>query len=498
MNWEETMAGRTNKKGKRAGRIPPRALDWCLGGAFCALLVAGFPLVASADQTEKVLQDPSILGHSGGGDLEVKRVAETGKGMPSVAGPFPDTDNMDFLGQLTNEQLGVDRLIWSGAAFLSDIWGWTSPVTGDEYALIGTTSGVAFARITDGSDPGAAKAPEFLGMIPTTDTGTQRNWWWDLRTYNDHVYYVTEVNGAGVAIFDLKNLDGRSAVEPGSAESILEAGARYTGNGYLRAHNIAIHEATGMAYVSGASKVAGVDPAFTDDGVIILDLANPLAPVEVGTIVGEDIDSHDMQVVTYNGPDKAHVGKPIGFISNGGALNTKIYDVSDPAAPVLLSTVTHPGASFAHQGWPTDGHEFFIFGDEEDELFGLQDPRNSDLPDTARTYILDIRDLDDPQLHGFFDSPAASIDHNLFVKGDKVYQANYTAGMRVLQITPTATGIELTEAGHMDTEPRLPNNNLNFNFNIFAGPWGVFPFFDSGKVIASDGFNGLIVARLSE
>jgi len=427
--------------------------------------------------------DPAILGHSGGGDLEVKRVPQTGKGMPSVAGPFPDTVGMDFLGQLTNEQLGVDRLIWSGAAFLSDIWGWTSPDTGDEYALIGTSSGVAFARITDGSDPGAAKAPEFLGMIPTTDTQTQRNWWWDLRTYRHYVYYVTEVNGAGVAIFDLRKLDGRSAVEPGTEAAYLEADARYNAGGYLRAHNIAIHEASGSAYLIGASKIDGADPTFTDDGVIILDLSNPLAPVEVGTIIGDDIDSHDMQVVTYNGPDAKHVGKRIGFISNGEALDVRIYDVTNPAAPVLLSATHYPGASFTHQGWPTEDHRFFIFGDEEDELFGLQDPRNPDLPDTARTYILDISNLEAPALSGTFDSPAASIDHNLFVKGDKVYQAHYTAGIRVLDIMPTATGISLSEGGHMDTEPRLPNNNMNYNFNIFAGPWGVFP--SSGAVRSS-------------
>jgi hypothetical protein len=48
----------------------------------------------------------------------------------------------------------------------------------------------------------------------------------------------------------------------------------------------------------------------------------------------------------------------------------------------------------------------------------------------------------------------------------------------------------------MDTEPRLPNRNMNHNINIFIGPWGVFPFFDSGTIAASDGINGLILMRL--
>lgn len=56
----------------------------------------------------------------------------------------------------------------------------------------------------------------------------------------------------------------------------------------------------------------------------------------------------------------------------------------------------------------------------------------------------------------------------------------------------------LNEMAHMGTEPRLPNNEMNHNINIFAGPWGAYPFFDSGTIIASDGLNGLIISRLDE
>jgi choice-of-anchor B domain-containing protein len=171
--------------------------------------------------------------------------------------------------------------------------------------------------------------------------------------------------------------------------------------------------------------------------------------------------------------------------------------VTDKENILELSTTTYPGASFTHQGWLTEDHQYLLVGDEEDELFGLSDPQNPDLPDTARTYIWDVRDLDNPRVIGTFDSPAASIDHNLFVKGDRVYQAHYTAGIRVLDSSDIADG-KLSELAHMDTEPRLPNNNMNRNINIFVGPWGVYPFFDSGSIIASDGLNGLIISRLAD
>jgi len=229
---------------------------------------------------------------------------------------------------------------------------------------------------------------------------------------------------------------------------------------------------------------------------VILDLkGDPLAPVEAGQILG--IDSHDAQVVSYHGPDPDHQGQEIAVVFNGGDLEVGIYDVTDKGDIKVLSETTYPGASFTHQGWLTEDHSYLLLGDEEDELLGLSDPQNPDLPDTARTYIFDVRDLEDPQLIGTFDSPAASIDHNLFIKGDRVYQAHYTAGIRVLDSSDVANG-NLSEVAHMDTEPRLPNNHLNYNYNIWVGPWGVFPYFDSGLIIASDGLNGLIISRLSE
>jgi len=127
-----------------------------------AFLVAALPFAIHADDPDTIPTDPASLGHPKDSDLEVKRLKETGKGMPSIEGPFPDTVNMDFLGQLTNEELGVSKLVFTGASFLSDIWGWTSPDTGDEYAIVGTSSGVAFVRITN------PRKPEFLGLVPTT------------------------------------------------------------------------------------------------------------------------------------------------------------------------------------------------------------------------------------------------------------------------------------------------------------------------------------------
>ncbi len=448
-------------------------------------LVLGLALGSGAVALGTIDDHPTELGHGPGG--EAKRISGSGKGMPSIRGPFPDTVGLDFLGQLTNAELGAQRLIYTGASWLSDIWGWTSSDTGDEYVIVGTSSGVAFVRVTDPTNP------EYLGIVPTTNPNTLRNFWWDIKTYADHAYWTTEVNGAGVAIFDLTRLDALGQVPAGTT---LVEDARYLGGGYVRAHNISINEDTGFAYLTGVSKDPAIDPGFTDDGVVILDLTvDPLAPVEVGQILG--IDSHDAQVVSYQGPDADYEDAEIAVVFNGGDLEFGIYDVSDKSSVVEVSATTYPGASFTHQGWLTEDHRYLLVGDEGDELDGISDPQNPNLPETARTYIFDVLDLDSPEFIGFFDSPAASIDHNLFVKGDRVYQAHYTAGVRVLDASRVGEGI-LAEVAHMDTEPRIPNKNMSMNINIFAGPWGVFPYFESGTIAASDGLNGLVLMRLSD
>ena len=307
-----------------------------------------------------------------------------------------------------------------------------------------------------------------------------------------------------MGIFELTQLDDLPAAP---SDKTLAATAVYDGNGYIRAHNISINEATGFAYLTGVSKDASVDPNFLDDGMVILDLINPLTPVEVGQVYGRD--THDAQIVNYNGPDGDHQYQEIAVVFNGVDLTVGIYDVTTKGIfdltqnpSMIISETGYDGASFTHQGWLTEDHKYLLVGDEEDELFGISDPQNPDLPDTTRTYVFDMNNLESPVLLCRFDAPYAAIDHNMFVKGDKLYQANYTSGITVWEIPeaepdPSAVNCGMVEIGHMDTEPRLPNIAMNHNINIFVGPWGVFPFFDSGTIIASDGLNGLIIMRLS-
>jgi choice-of-anchor B domain-containing protein len=467
-------------------------------------------------------------GYTDKGNVEAKRGVNTGRGMPSIRGPFPeDGFGLDFVGQLTNEELGVTRLAGTGAPFLSDIWGWTdadpgSNCFGDEYALVGSSSGVSFARITDADGGANRDVPVFLGLVPTTNPNTLLNFWWDIKVWDDKAFWTTEVLDQELTMFDLNRLcDLAEAPQGGKLEADAYVDIDLGADNYRAAHNITVNvvddlgNATSpIAYLTG---VTSFDRSVSRDPMWMVDLStipagnmNPVvtaagALFEIQTAQGTTVpvDSHDAQVVTYSGPHAAHQGKEIAVLSAGFNQQVVVLDVTNPASPVQIGVSNYPGASFSHQGWFDQSQTYFFLGDEEDELFGISDPQNPDLPDTTRTYIFNMADLSTPTLLCHFDAPYASIDHNMFVKGNKLYQANYTSGITVWEIPEagpdsSAANCGMVEIGHMDTEPRLPNITMNHNINIFVGPWGIYPYFASEKIIASDGLNGLIISKLSE
>ena len=69
----------------------------------------------------------------------------------------------------------------------------------------------------------------------------------------------------------------------------------------------------------------------------------------------------------------------------------------------------------------------------------------------------------------------------MYVKGYYVYQANYTAGLRIFDLTDVESG-KLNEEAYLDV---MPSNDEA----IFKGVWSIFPYFDSG-IVAVAGMDG--------
>ena len=370
-----------------------------------------------------------------------------------MAGGFP-CKGYDLLGRLEHSHFSIEATPLSIEG--NDIWGWTDAVTGKEYALIGLTDGTAFVDISD------TENLVFLGKLPTATTSST---WRDIKVYGNHVFIVAEADDHGMQVFDLTRL--RNISNP---PQTFTSDARYTGIG--NAHNIVINEEKGFAYPVGTSR----EDAF-QGGVHFIDIQNPVTPTGLGGY-GEDGYTHDAQVVTYNGPDTDYTGREILIGANESQI--AIVDITDKSNPVGISILNYPQLAYTHQGWFTEDQRFFLLGDELDEIrFGFN----------SRTLVFDLVDLDNPRLHTQYTGTTAAIDHNGYVKGNTFFLANYTAGMRVLDISDICNA-NISEIGFFDTFPS--NDNV-----IFDGAWSVYPYFDSGKIIINDSSQGFFVVQKS-
>ncbi|MFK7811953.1 MAG: choice-of-anchor B family protein [Maribacter sp.] len=365
-----------------------------------------------------------------------------------LAGAYP-CSGYDFIGRITLSEFNAE----SG----NDSWGWTDPTTGKEYALMGVDNGTAFVDISDEENL------IYLGKLPSAGEPIS---WHDIKVYENHAFVVSEAPGHGMQVFDLTKL--RDVENP---PETFEADARYTGFG--SAHNIVINEETGFAYVVGTSR----NDAF-GGGAHFINIQDPKNPTAAGGYA-ENGYSHDAQVITYNGPDSEYTGKEIYIGANEDVVI--IADVTDKENPRNISSIDYPNIEYTHQGWFTEDQRYFLLGDELDEARqGFK----------SRTLIFDFSDLDNPVLHDTYLGTTSAIDHNGYVKGDAYFLANYTAGVRILDISGVANKT-ITEAGFFDTYPSTDNPQ-------FSGVWSVYPYFDSGKIVVSDINSGLFVVRKSD
>ena len=360
------------------------------------------------------------------------------------AGPYPCND-YDLMSQINLNTLS--------ASDGNDSWGWTDPQDGKEYAIMGLTNGTAFIDISNPIQP------VYLGKLPTH---TQSSIWRDIKVYGNYAFIVSEAPGHGMQVFDLTRLRNVS-----NAPTTFTNDAHYDGFG--RAHNIVINPEQPYAYAVGTTTYNG--------GPHIVDISNPLNPELAGGYSGS-FYTHDAQVVTYNGPDLDYAGREIYLGSN--ADEVVFVDVTDKSNPVLISDISYTNVGYTHQGWLTEDQKYFFLGDELDERdYGFD----------TKTIIFDLEDLDNPMPHHEYFGPTGAIDHNGYIKGDTFYLSNYTAGIRIIDISGVGDK-EINEVGFFDTYPE--SNSFDFD-----GVWSNYPYFESGNIVVSDINRGFFLIRQS-
>jgi choice-of-anchor B domain-containing protein len=372
-------------------------------------------------------------------------------------GPF-DCDGIDLLAFIPGSMLKAEGD--SRGIRTNDNWGWTDPATGREYALIGRNDGTSFFDITDPVNP------LLIGDLPKTENTPPSQLWRDIKFYGQHAFIVADGAGAhGMQVFDMGRLrdvpDMPVVFTPDAHYDLVES-----------VHNIAINTDTGYAYLVGAD-----GEEACGGGLHMINIQDPLNPQFAGCFQDER-STHDVQCAVYQGPDERYRGHEICLKANGGFLS--ISDVTDKDNPVLLGRGEYPDPAYLHQGWLTEDHAYFIMDDESDVIRGNAE--------TTRTTIWDMADLEDPLLVTMFMGSLPASAHNLYVKDNLVYQANYRYGLHILDITDPENPVE---DGMFDTAPYLEGPG-------FSGAWSNYPFYDSGTILVTSLMEGAFLLRKRE
>ena len=335
-----------------------------------------------------------------------------------------------------------------GASTYNDIWGYTSS-NGKEYALIGTWDGTQIIDIS--TDP---MNPITVGYIPGSYS-THR----DIKTYDEYMYIGTEANRAdpylleetgeynvipqGIQVVDLS--------DPENAELV------YEWDGVVQSHNVMEYD--GYLYVIGSSQEQssnGEQSSWGLDDLIILDLnTDPSTPIKVGGWSGEYI--HD--VCLYE--DRL-------YASMIYTDEVYVFDVSDKTSPQLITQ--WGGIPNSHACWVSDDGNILFTASE-----------------TSSGHILswDVSDIDNVNfLDEWFPEDGEDWSaHNIFYKNGYIIASYYAWGVQIVNVEDPSN---MYTAGYYDT----------FNFSspsLYDGAWGVFPYFESDKIIVSDRRTGLYV-----
>ncbi len=416
--------------------------------------------------------------------------------------PFPCKDgkaadypceNVDLYSQLSVFELSGD----SAGVFVNDIWGWTDPQTGKEFALVGLTNGMAFVDISDAENPTVvARMPQSdlsskykllpLSQFPACNVGigttvrskslTEGSTWRDVKVYRNHAFVVSDAQPHGMQVADLTKLRNYEG-------TVLELQHDALYDKFGPSHNIIINEETGFAYAAGVLQAEKCGSRKAT-GLHIIDIQNPKNPEYAGCYSDASPKHfriapgyiHDAQCVIYNGPDAKYKGKEICFNSAEG--NVLIADVSDKENIKTIGYERQADMQYSHQGWLTENQDYFIMNDELDE-------RN--LGRGTKTYIWDVQDLENPVFTGYYEHDTYSIDHNLYIKGNYAYEANYNSGLQILDISDVQNA-NLKRVARFDTQPQTDAAE-------FTGTWSNYPFFESGLIVLSDIENGLFVVK---
>jgi choice-of-anchor B domain-containing protein len=325
-----------------------------------------------------------------------------------------------------------------------DVLGWRHEASGRELAILSLRSRISFVEVTD------PESPVIIGDYVLDPAGGRL---FSMAIFEDRLYGLV----GGLKIFDLTRL------LTASGPLAPDASVAHSG------HYLSINQETGFAYLITSD-------AFTIH-LVALDLnVDPENPQQVMAWTPTSPFPRSLECVLYHGPDQRFVGHEICFAGAGGSW-LAIYDVTDKAHPVGLSSTRYKHSNTPRDTALTEDHRFLLLADSHDE----------NLPGgNTRTFLWNLSSLTAPVYFKSYDGTTRARDLELEVRGRFAFLANAASGLRILDLGQIgAKKSKVREAAYFDVEPGVSNTS-------WFGAWSadVLP---SGTVLVGSVRQGLFV-----
>lgn len=316
---------------------------------------------------------------------------------------------------------------------MSSVWGFTKG--GHEYVLAFRRTGTSIVDITN---PAAPVQVYFAAAVVNSD-------WREGKVWGNYAY-ITNEGGGGLQIINFSALPSGNIT---SANVTNWTGGTFNSQtiSFTKSHTIWIDE-NGIGYIYGTN--------YGNGGAIMVNLAaNSTNPPIVGIYNQEYV--HD------------------GFVRGDTLWAAQIYEgnfrainVANKANPVVMATQSTT-RTFTHNTWLNNAGTV---------VFTTDETSNS----SVEAY--NITDLSDIQLISKFNATGSSaIPHNVHVKNNFLVIAYYRDGVVLADATHPE---KMIQVGNYDTSPSYSGSGYN-------GCWGVYPYFPSGTIAASDIETGLYI-----
>lgn len=366
------------------------------------------------------------------------------------------TFNITYLGEAKNPSL-------TGALVYGDVW------AENGYAYVGTDIDGGGLNVFSIANPAN---PIFLKKY----AGDQFE---DVEVWDGIGYFGSDTNSTGTGV-DIVDLSIPSDPILMNRYNGLDCNA--VGCGHSKVHTLSVAKTA-----DDRSFLYTTDNQYTDQ-VRITDVTscvktafcNPQLAASVDMGLNSNIYSHE--VVVRN--DRMYVASKSNTTAADGWVN--IYDVSNPASPVLLKK--WQSGVRTHTATPSADGKILVVAEEHPNNLSGYSATNVKIYDISM--IDSPNDADTPLLRSTLTAASVGIDayspHHPHLHGNLLFLTWYNAGLQVFNITDPVHPVRV---GSFDTFPGTSND--------YDGNWGVDLSLGLKRVMLSDRTRGLIVVDAS-